>query len=215
MTNAPDRAYREYEWKSDFSYGVQVVYPVLRAMLDPARERTILDLGCGNGALARRLSGEGFEVWGIDASESGIARANGHMPGRFFVADLAEQRLPEPLSGVRFDAAISTEVIEHLYDPHQLLRLAHTVLAPVGGAFFLTTPYHGYLKNLVVAATGKFDWHVDARTTGGHIKFWSRRSLGRALGDAGFRVTAFRGAGRLPYLWKSMVVRAEPTAVSR
>lgn len=41
---------------------------------DPAIKAS-LDLGCGNGAFARRLKSSGFEVEGVDPSEEGIAQA--------------------------------------------------------------------------------------------------------------------------------------------
>lgn len=207
---AKDSGYQEYAWKSDESFGVGVIYDALVGMLGPRPARRILDIGCGNGALARGLASRGHEVWGVDASDSGIERANNHQPGHFFRVDIATGRLPDELSEIAFDTVISTEVIEHLYNPHDLLAFARAALQRNGsGELLITTPYHGYLKNLVIALSGKFDHHVDARTTGGHIKFFSRRSLEAALRDAGFRPTAFRGCGRFPYIWKSMLVLAD------
>jgi uncharacterized protein (AIM24 family) len=77
------------------------------------------------------------------------------------------------------------------------------------GQIILTTPYHGYLKNLMLAATGKMDSHFTALWDGGHIKFWSRKTLSTLLEEQGFRVTNFKGSGRLPYFWKSMVLKGE------
>ena len=67
---------------------------------------------------------------------------------------------------------------------------------------------HGYVKNLALAASGKLDAHFTARWDGGHIKFWSRRTLTTLLTEAGFEPIAFRGAGRWPWLWKSMLIAA-------
>jgi hypothetical protein len=72
----------------------------------------------------------------------------------------------------------------------------------------ITTPYHGYWKNLALAVSGKLEGHFTALWDGGHIKFWSRRTLTRLLTDEGFEVTGFSGAGRIPYLWKSMILVA-------
>jgi 2-polyprenyl-6-hydroxyphenyl methylase/3-demethylubiquinone-9 3-methyltransferase len=72
----------------------------------------------------------------------------------------------------------------------------------------LTTPYHGYLKNLALAVTGAMDAHFTALWDGGHIKFWSYRTLRQLLQEFGFGHCEFRGAGRWPALWKSMVVTA-------
>ena len=44
---------------------------------------------------------------------------------------------------------------------------------------------------------------------GGHIKFWSRRTLSQLLVDKGFRIVTFKGCGRVPYFWKSMVIKAQ------
>ena len=57
----------------------------------------------------------------------------------------------------------------------------------------------------MLALTGKLDAHFTALWDGGHIKFWIRSSLSQLLTEAGFEQLVFRGAGRLPWLWKSMV----------
>ena len=81
------------------------------------------------------------------------------------------------------------------------------VLKP-GGYLLVTTPYHGYLKNLALSVFGKWDKHHTALWHGGHIKFWSQATLTQLLSENGFRVDNFFGVGRLPYLWKSMVLVA-------
>lgn len=102
------------------------------------------------------------------------------------------------------------EVIEHLYSPRAFVDAAAALLrANGGGVLILSTPYHGYLKNLMISLLNKWDYHWGALWEGGHIKFWSRRSLGRLLAEAGFRNVRFRGVGRFPYLWRHMVLRAE------
>ena len=170
---------------------------------------SVLDLGCGNGAVALRLIAKGFDVYGVDASESGIAIANRSAQGRFHVMDLSERQLPAALATLQFSHVISTEVIEHLYDPRALLATAHTLLAPRRGTLILSTPYHGYLKNLGLALTGKMDGHFTALWSGGHIKFFSRATLSQLLLEEGFRTIDFAGAGRLPWLWKSMLLKAQ------
>ena len=107
------------------------------------------------------------------------------------------------------------EVIEHLYSPRTFAAFVRSILeANGGGRFILTTPYHGYLKNLSIALAGKADRHYSALWEGGHIKFWSRRTLAILLREAGFRNMAFTGAGRIPYLWRHMVFSAEAPAAA-
>lgn len=103
---------------------------------------------------------------------------------------------------------VSTEVVEHLYRPRRLPEVARFFLKD-RGALVVSTPYHGYLKNLALAVSGHWDSHHTALWEGGHIKFWSRATLTQLLQDGGFEVTGFAGAGRMPFLWKSMVLLAE------
>jgi hypothetical protein len=71
--------------------------------------------------------------------------------------------------------------------------------------FIVTTPYHGWLKNVLVAVSGSHDRHFNPLYDGGHIKFWSPRTLRQLLEESQFQLVKFEGAGRIPYLWKSMV----------
>lgn len=186
------------------------ILPVLRDCLRECAE-PILDLGCGNGWIARQLIDAGLNVCGVDASESGVKIANSGAPGRFFQLDFQSGQLPPELASMKFNTVISTEVVEHLYDPRGFVDFAKRILGKdggVGGKLILTTPYHGYLKNLMLALTGHMDVHFTALWDGGHIKFFSRSTLEALLVERGFLVERFEGAGRLPYLWKSMVIVA-------
>jgi 2-polyprenyl-3-methyl-5-hydroxy-6-metoxy-1,4-benzoquinol methylase len=99
-------------------------------------------------------------------------------------------------------------VIEHLVRPRNVPRFAKQLLRP-GGHLIISTPYHGYLKNLLLALANKWDAHLNPFWDGGHIKFWSRKTLSPLLNEAGFRVVRFIGAGRIPFLWKSMIIIAQ------
>jgi len=178
-------------------------------LLDKNTNKYILDMGCGNGAIANDLISKGFNVYGTDASEAGIAIARQQHPDRFFIQDFSTEELPEGLKGITFDTIISTEVIEHLYDPYKFAELCRKILDESKGELILTTPYHGYLKNLMLSIFDRWDTHIDPLWQGGHIKFWSKKSITKLLSQRGFEVTAFRGCGRLPYLWMTMMIKAK------
>lgn len=201
--------YQDYGFTENKPFSAAYLEQSVLKMLDQAQNRVILDLGCGNGWLSRRLLQAGYEVYGIDASPSGIAVASSRHSGRFFLQDLRSQTLPEPIQHIPFDTIVSTEVIEHLYDPLAFLDFCARILRQrAGGQLLLSTPYHGYLKNLAISLLGGWDHHFMALQKGEHIKFWSRKSLSEALALSGFEVEAFAGSGRLPYLWKSMLIKA-------
>ena len=81
---------------------------------------------------------------------------------------------------------------------------AYDLLEP-GGTLILSTPFHGYWKNLALALSGKMDAHFTALWDGGHIKFWSERTLRSLLHEAGFVEVGFSRVGRIRPLAKSMV----------
>jgi hypothetical protein len=83
-------------------------------------------------------------------------------------------------------------VIEHLFLPRRLPVFARAVLKP-GGELVVTTPYHGYTKNLVISLLNRWGAHHDVSWDCGHIKFFSRKTLARLLGEEGFEPVAFRG----------------------
>ena len=168
----------------------------------------VLDVGCGNGYTIGQFTALGCEAVGIDLSEQGIAHARATYPQARFELLPANDRLLGELRCEPFDLVVSTEVVEHLYAPRPYVAGCYQALKP-GGRLVISTPYHGYLKNLTLAIGGLFDSHADPLWDGGHIKLWSRRTLSRLLTEAGFTNLQFRGAGRLPLLWMTMLMSGD------
>jgi len=167
----------------------------------------VLDVGCGNGASCGELLRRGCAVVGVDLSQQGIAQARKAFPEGRFEMLAADDHMLESLSEAPFDLVISTEVVEHLYSPREWARGCYRALKP-GGIFICTTPYHGYWKNLLLSLLGKWDTHANPLWDGGHIKLWSKRTLSQLLAETGFENLEFRGAGRAPGLWMTMIAKA-------
>jgi hypothetical protein len=77
------------------------------------------------------------------------------------------------------------------------------------GELIISTPYHGSWKNLSLAILGKWDSHHEQTWHGGHINFWSKKTLTKLLTKKGFTVTEFKGWGTIPYFWKSVIIKAK------
>lgn len=181
--------------------------PLLSMLRKPAHTESekirVLDLGCGNGSLSNAIAHQGYEVVGIEESAQGVAIATKSFPDCHFI-QASIYDLPYDALQNSFDAVISVEVIEHLFYPRELVRAAKKCLKP-NGRLIITTPYHGYFKNLVLSMSGKMDAQLHALWDGGHIKFFSVKTLSRLLETEGYQGFEFKFAGRFPYLWKSML----------
>src|SRR5262249_35997034 len=91
-------------------------------------EGRLLDYGCGRGAFLDRMARRGWQVLGIDFSETAVAsvRENYNLPPLLGT-------LPHPALGPSsLDVVTMWHVLEHLPDPLHTLRHAREVLAPAG-----------------------------------------------------------------------------------
>jgi SAM-dependent methyltransferase len=165
----------------------------------------VLDLGCGAGAFTRWIREAGYEAFGADIAEGALRKARDASPGCQFLALRDDGGIPA--GDGRFAAVWSTEVIEHVLDIRAFLSEIGRVLE-AGGLLILTTPYHGRVKNLLLAALA-FETHYDP--LGDHIRFFSVRSLRRCLEEAGFTMLSWRGIGRVRPVPRTMFVLARKT----
>ena len=167
-------------------YLLPAVHSELATFYESVRDRRIFDLGC-------------------DPSVEGIAQAQRAFPHLQLEIGSAYDDLVARHG--RFPAVVSLEVVEHVYAPRAYARALFDLVEP-GGIALVSTPYHGYWKNLALAAAGRMDRHFTALWDHGHIKFWSMDTLGRLLREAGFEAVRFRRVGRFPPLAKSMIAVA-------
>jgi SAM-dependent methyltransferase len=166
--------------------------------------RTVLDLGCGNGRASRMLADAGKRVVGLDIASAALrkAAAIGTSGSISYVEGSCEAGFPFRSESI--DAIYCAEVIEHLVDPRIPLAECRRVLRP-GGTLFVSTPYHGRVKNILIASVG-FERHFDP--SGPHIRFFTPRSLASLMRLHGFSIERTICLGRFWPLWMNMAVVA-------
>jgi 2-polyprenyl-3-methyl-5-hydroxy-6-metoxy-1,4-benzoquinol methylase len=215
-SNAMDHGYHDYGFHHALEshmhrHFLPKLFELCGSYLKPGAR--VLDVGCGNGYTAGQFLLHGCGVVGIDLSRTGIELARTAFPrGRFEILP-ADDQILDNLGCDPFDLVVSTEVIEHLYAPRAYVAGCFNALRP-GGRFICSTPYHGYLKNLAIAVTGRTIAHANPLWEGGHIKLWDRPTLSQLMKEAGFVNLQFRGAGRLPFLWMTMLMSGERPSIS-
>lgn len=100
----------------------------------------VLDFGCGRGELVRDLCLDGFDAWGCD---NGAWRGGDYTPDqRMLEIGQSPYRLPFPDN--HFDAVVSTTVMEHAQNKHEVFSEIWRVLKP-GGTMLHLFPSKWYL----------------------------------------------------------------------
>jgi 2-polyprenyl-3-methyl-5-hydroxy-6-metoxy-1,4-benzoquinol methylase len=102
--------------------------------------KDVVDLGCGGGQMLQALGRFAKSATGVDLSSNSIAFARKHFAKHTFY--------DEPLStfaqrGLTYDFVFSSELLEHLADPHEFMRTVSQITRP-GGLVYLSAPDAGH-----------------------------------------------------------------------
>ncbi len=152
-------------WQEQFTEGVDPEYteqilPLVAAHLPTSG--TVLDVGCGEGQVARVASSAGLRVLGVDPALAQVAVARDRAGGPAYVQGSAAA-LPVP-SGV-VDAAVACLVFEHIDDVDAALAEVARVLRPGGRFLFLLnhpllqTPGSGWIDDQLLDPPEQY-WRI-------------------------------------------------------
>ena len=146
----------------------------------PAR---IVDLGCGQGIVARRCRDMGIQVTGVDLDEPEPEAVD-----HFERADLTE---PLPFDAFDCDLVLLLDVLEELSSPEQLLldlRNRSRALRPGEKAplVVVATPNVAFIANRIALLFGRFNYSDRGILDIQHRRLFNRVSLRRTLRDCGY-----------------------------
>jgi 2-polyprenyl-3-methyl-5-hydroxy-6-metoxy-1,4-benzoquinol methylase len=128
--------------KGDWLLIIPLISPVYRSYMDGdvmfrksiSGGGKVLDIGCGDGTRLSQLMELGWEGVGVDFDSQAISRARSKGMNAY-CGELLELGLTDN----SFDAIILRHVIEHIYNPAEVLKECMRLLKP-GGQFVITTP---------------------------------------------------------------------------
>ena len=149
----------------------------------------VLDVGCSDGRFAGLVRGHGHRVTGVDlVKHEGIA----DRVDAFVEADL-NHGLPEEVGG-DYRVVVAGDVLEHVVDPHRLLRDLAAHLA-ADGEVFVSVPNFAHWYPRARVAAGRFDYDQRGLLDHGHVRFFTRRSFERLVEDCGMRIVERQTVG--------------------
>ncbi len=174
MSGAP------YQLKSDLYSS----HALILSFLGEGRGRRALDVGAADGFLSELLTRQGWQVTALERDPDQAAKARGRCH-EVIVADL-DQASPK-LSGA-FDAIVYGDVLEHLTDPLPVLVGLNRTLA-AAGRVVVSVPNVAHLWVRLQLLLGRWEYDDRGILDRTHLRFFTRRTLVRFLGDAGLEVT--------------------------
>lgn len=147
----------------------------------PLAGLSLLDVGCGGGLICEPLARMGGTVTGLDPAHENVEAARRHATGQGLDITYRCARVEElSTEGVRFDAVVCLEVVEHVPDPAAFLKTCAALVRP-GGLMVLSTlnrTTKSYLLAIVGAeyllrwlpvGTHQWDRFITPQELAGHV----------------------------------------------
>lgn len=181
----------------------------------PGSGHAIMDVGCGDGYLLSQFRHRFTELVGIDVSRVRLNRACENLAGTRFRPMLGSAEDMSEIASESIDRIISADTIEHIPDVYAAAAEMHRVIKR-GGILVINTPNIAYVKRRILLLCGRFPstsqpnegLGSDVLFDGGHLHYFTFRSLRLLLLKAGFQVGDRMGYGRfgrLHRLWPALM----------
>ncbi len=154
---------------------------------DLPRGLDVLDVGCGSGVHGAELKRiYGHRVVGVDLSEPSIRKAKTRL-AEAYVADVTKPEQYPFQAGRRFDVVMFSDVLEHLYDPLEVLTRHYPLLAP-GGKVLISLPNIAIWNVRLALLAGRFEYQDTGTLDRTHVRFFTRRTFRQFEREAGLEI---------------------------
>jgi 2-polyprenyl-3-methyl-5-hydroxy-6-metoxy-1,4-benzoquinol methylase len=147
----------------------------------------VLDVGCGSGVHGAELKRiHGHRVVGVDISSVSIEKARTRL-AEAYVADVTQPEAYPFFGSRKFDVIVFSDILEHLYDPYDVLT-RHLELLDEGGQVLISLPNVAIWNVRLELLIGRFEYQDTGTLDRTHIRFFTRRTFSRFTRDAGLEI---------------------------
>jgi len=195
--NRSAKHYKNLLMKAD-PYLHEQVAEQIKKILKPKCK--ILDLGAGEGAMSKRLADLNYDVISVDANKEEFKCRE----ATFYQVDCNDPEAVNSLSEKFkdcFDLVLGMEVIEHVENPWQYIRLLKKMLKEDGYLMITSPNITSWLSRIIFLFTGQFHQFSDNDLVYGHIAPISEWELRVILEEENFQDIKIHPAGTLPAVW--------------
>jgi 2-polyprenyl-3-methyl-5-hydroxy-6-metoxy-1,4-benzoquinol methylase len=155
--------------------------PAIRAIEKHRSGGAILDMGCSSGNFLRSLSRDRWKPYGIEINTATAERAGNEAGAEVFNGDVLDAEYPPDT----FDVVTAFDVLEHMYQPVEVLKKVKTWLKP-DGIVFLQVPN---ILSWEARFFGSYWFGLDVPRHLFHFSPKSLKTIGRTLGFGDLSVT--------------------------
>jgi len=148
----------------------------------------VLDVGCGTGSVSRIIEDtRGAQIIGIEpnSSRAAVARSRGLEVHEEPFTPSILQRL-EPFNVVMF-----ADVLEHVVDPSDLLKLSDRALLP-GGRVIASVPNVAHWSVRVDLLRGRFDYQPFGIRDATHLRWFTEKTIRLLFESSGLRIISLQ-----------------------
>ncbi|MGF7182409.1 class I SAM-dependent methyltransferase [Tunturiibacter psychrotolerans] len=180
-------------------------------LVQQKRSGALLDLGCSSGSFLESMRSESWKLYGIEMSPECAKAAEARCGAQVFVGNI----LDAPFPPESFDVITCFDVLEHLFEPRQVMEKVATWLKP-GGIFFVQVP------NIDSAEARAFGTYWHGLELPRHLFHYSPESLRFLAESTGLQQVALESRRNpavgtsLRYVWddafRAVGIRRTPVA---
>jgi 2-polyprenyl-3-methyl-5-hydroxy-6-metoxy-1,4-benzoquinol methylase len=153
----------------------------------------LLDIGCGIGGFInglKNINHNPINAWGIEPNINHIEKVSPKID-RFLKGTLEEVQKEIPLNF--FDCITFNDVLEHLYNPAQILLDIKPYLSK-NGYVFASIPNFLFFPNIYdIVVNQKFEYTSQGILDNTHIRFFTKNSIIKLFLDNGYEIEFIQG----------------------
>jgi 2-polyprenyl-3-methyl-5-hydroxy-6-metoxy-1,4-benzoquinol methylase len=173
-----------YQYLEEINEGVLRNIPTTDSKV---KSQSVLDVGCGSGALSLAIKQKGYEVWGIEENKEASSTAELRID-RVIRENLYNYEKISALIGERtFSYLIFSDVLEHTYDPFLILSQYLKFLEP-NGKVIISVPNALTWTNRIAFLFGSFEYSDTGVMDRTHIRWFTFRTAKRLVKATGCKI---------------------------